>query len=267
MQGRVRKTLKIGMVQVEGDLTAKFRAARTAGFDGIEMDSPGLDVAATRAASEASGLPVDGTVCSTHWQKTHTHPDPQVRQAALADLQTAIRDTHAIGGHTCLLVVGHGKDGPESEIWPRAIENIRQALPLAAELGIVIAIENVWNHFLYDHQGGADQSAEKYAQFVDELHSPWVGMQLDIGNHWKYGNMGDWVRALDRRVVKLDLKGYSRAQQDWTDIGEGDIDWADVRRALVEINFYGWAAAEVGGGDLARLTKIADQIDQVLQLK
>ena len=267
LQGRVRKTLKIGMVNVEGDLAARFRAAQTAGFDGIEMDSPGLNVKETRAAIAATGLPVDGTVCSTHWQKTHTHPDPQIRREALADLQTALRDTHAIGGHTTLLVVGHGKDGPESEIWPRAIENIRQALPLAAELGIYIAIENVWNRFLYDHDGGADQSAEKYVRFVDELNSPWVGMQLDIGNHWKYGDMGGWVRTLGRRVVKLDLKGYSRARQDWTDIGEDDIDWADVRRALLEINFYGWAAAEVGGGDVARLTKVAGQIDEVLKLK
>jgi hexulose-6-phosphate isomerase len=254
------------MVGGEGDLTERFRIAKSAGFDGIEMDSPGMDVAATRAAIDATGLVVDGTVCSTHWQKTHTSPDAAVRRAALEDLRTALRDTRAVGGHTALLVVGHGKDGPEAEIWPRAIENIAQALPLAAELGVYIAIENVWNHFLYDHEGGADQTADKYIQFVDELNSPWVGMQFDIGNHWKYGPMGDWIRALGKRIVKLDLKGYSRAQQDWADIGQGDIDWADVRKALREINFHGWAAAEVGGGDQARLKTIAQQIDQVLGL-
>ena len=59
--------------------------------------------------------------------------------------------------------------------------------------------------------------------------------------------MADWIRQLGRRVIKLDLKGYSRADQEWTHIGDGDIDWADVRKALVEINYYGWAAAEVTG--------------------
>lgn len=269
LKGRIFKTLKIGMVRVKGSLTDKFNAAKEAGFAGIEMNSPGLNVEETKKAMAESGLPVDGTVCSTHWQKTHTNPDAAVRAVALRDLQTAIRDTHAVGGNTALLVVGHGKDGPENEIWPRAIENISKALPLCAELGVYIAIENVWNHFLYDHDGDHTQTADKFVRFVDELNSPWVGMQFDIGNHWKYGSMGDWIRALGKRVVKLDLKGYSRAKNDWAPkhaIGAGDIDWADVRKALMEINYYGWAAAEVGGGDLDRLKEISANMDRVFGL-
>ena len=267
LEGRIYKTLKIGMVKVPGSLTDKFAAAKEAGFAGIEMNSPGMDVAATRLAITESGLPVDGTVCSTHWKKTHTSADKKVRAAALKDLQTAIRDTHAVGGNTALLVVGHGKDGPESEIWPRAIENISKALPLCAELGVYIAIENVWNHFLYDHDGDHLQTAGKFVKFVDDLNSPWVGMQFDIGNHWKYGSMGDWIRALGKRVVKLDLKGYSRAKKNWVkEIGTGDIDWVDVRKALIEIDYYGWAAAEVGGGDLARLKQISANMDRVFGL-
>ena len=267
LEGRIYKTLKIGMVKVKGSLTEKFAAAKEAGFAGIEMNSPGMDVEATRLAIKESGLPVDGTVCSTHWNKTHTSPDEKVRAEALRDLQTAIRDTHAVGGNTALLVVGHGKDGPESEIWPRAIENISKALPLCAELGVYIAIENVWNRFLYDHDGDHLQPADKFVKFVDDLNSPWVGMQFDIGNHWKYGSMGDWIRSLGKRVVKLDLKGYSRAKNNWVkEIGTGDIDWADVRKALIEINYYGWAAAEVGGGDLERLKQISANMDRVFGL-
>jgi hexulose-6-phosphate isomerase len=91
-------------------------------------------------------------------------------------------------------------------------------------------------------------------------------MQFDIGNHWKYGDPGAWIRALGRRIVKLDVKGYSRASQNWAPIGEGDIDWADVRQALKDINFSGWAAAEVGGGDAAWLKTVSGQLDQVFDL-
>ena len=263
---RIYKSLKIGMVRVNGSLTDKFNAVKNAGFDGVEMMSPGLNVQETKKAIGASGLPVDGTVCSTHWRKTHISSDATVRDQALKDLQAAIRDTHEVGGNTTLLVVGHGKDGPEQEIWPRAIENISKALPLCAQLGVYIAIENVWNKFLYDHHGGPDQTAIKYINFIDELDSPWVGMQFDIGNHWKYGRVGDWIRALGKRVVKLDLKGFSRTQNKFTKIGEGDIDWADVGKALKEINYYGWAAAEVSGGDLVRLREVSRNMDQVLNL-
>jgi L-ribulose-5-phosphate 3-epimerase len=267
LEGRLFKTLKIGMVRVEGSLTDKFRVAKEAGFDGIELNAPGIDVAETRQAIEDSGLPVDGTVCASHWDVRHTSPDADTRAQALEHLKGAIRQTHAVGGNTVLLVVGRGTDGPEEEIWPRAIENIAKALPTAAWYGVHIAIENVWNQFLYDHEGGHDQTADKFVRFVDEFNSPWVGMQFDIGNHWKYGSMGDWIRQLGRRVVKLDIKGFSRQEDKFTDIGEGDLDWADVRSALAEIGYAGWVAAEVGGGGLDRLRSIASSIDKVLEIR
>jgi L-ribulose-5-phosphate 3-epimerase len=263
---RLLKTLKVGMVKVPGDLTAKFAAVKAAGYDGIELDSPGIDVEETKKAIAATGLVVDGSVCSTHWGTRHTSSDTAVRAKALEDLKTALTQTHAVGGHTVLLVVGKGEDGPEAEIWPRSVENIKQALPLAAELGMTIAIENVWNQFLYEHNGPNNQTADKFVKYVDEFKSPWVGMQFDIGNHWKYGNPAEWIRTLGHRVVKLDIKGFARAGDKWADITKDDIPWADVRRALDDIGFYGWVAAEVGGGDGERLKTVAQQIDAALNI-
>lgn len=266
LKGRLKKTLKIGMVKVEGSLTKKFAAAKAAGFDGIELNAPGFDVSEVLTAIAETGLPVDGTVITDHWDVRHTDASSKVRAAALNSLREGLRATKAVGGHTALLVVGHGKDGSEADIWKRSVDNIAQAVPLAAELGVHIAIENVWNQFLYDHSGDATQTADKYVRYVDEFRSPWVGMQFDIGNHWKYGSMGGWIRHLGNRVIKLDVKGYSRADDKFTEIGSGDIDWADVQTALQEINFYGWVAAEVGGGGPAELKSIAEQMDSVFGL-
>lgn len=266
MAGRLYKSLKLGMIKVEGSLQEKFTVAKEAGFMGVEPTAPGLDVEETRRAIAGSGLVVDGTVCGTHWQVRHTSHDAEVRAKALEDLRAALRFTHAVGGHSVLLVAGKGEDGPEPEIWRRSVENIRQAIPLAAQLGVSIVIENVWNQFLYDHNGGPDQTAEKFVRYVDAFQSPWVGMQFDIGNHWKYGSMGDWIRALGRRVLKLDVKGFSRALGKFTPIGEGDVDYADVRKALHEINFHGWLAAEVSGGDSAHLKSVSAQMDAAFGL-
>jgi hexulose-6-phosphate isomerase len=261
---RILKTLKIGMVKVNGSLEDKFRVVKEAGFDGLELNAPGIDVAATRAAIAQTGLVVDGTVCATHWKVRHSSPDADVRRQALQDLITGIEQTSAIGGHTLLLVVGHGDDGPESEIIPRSIENIAQALPTAAKHGIYIAIENVWNKFLYDHDGSADQSADRFAAYVDTFNSPWVGMQFDLGNHWQYGDPAQWIRTLGKRIVKLDIKGYSRAEGKFREITQGDIDWGSVRQALQEIGFHGWCAAEVKGGDSSELRRIATEIETAL---
>lgn len=263
---RLLKTLKLGMVRVQGNLTAKFQAAKDAGFDGIELGVPGINVEEVKEAIEKTGLPVDGSVGNTHWQIRHSSPDKATREKALQLLEKSIVETHAVGGHTVLVVVGKGGDGSEAEVWERSIENLKKVLPLCAELGMTLAIENVWNQFCYVHDGPNDQTADQFVKYVDEFDSPWVGMQFDIGNHWKYGNPADWIRQLGRRVVKLDIKGFSRQANGWKDITEDDLPWADVRTALDDIGFYGWVAAEVGGGDQERLTKIANQIDDALNI-
>lgn len=262
LKGRFYKTLKIGMISGGANLTEKFAIAKGAGFDGVELNAPGYDIEEVRRAIAETGLPVDGTVCADHWGVRHSDPDPAVRKQALETLLKALEATHAVGGHTVLLVVGHGKDGTEQEVWDRSVENIRQAIPLAAKLGVAIAVENVWNEFCYDHKGGSDQTGEKFVKYIDAFASPWVGMQFDIGNHWKYGSMGDWIRALDKRVIKLDVKGFSRKENKFTPIDQGDIDYPDVVKALLEINFHGWCAAEVGGGDAEYLKGVATGMDR-----
>jgi L-ribulose-5-phosphate 3-epimerase len=267
LKGRLYKTLKLGMVSLKGGtLTDKFKLAKAAGFGAIEIGCPGANIADVKKATADSGLPVDGSVGNTHWQVRHTHEEAAVRAKALDHLKQSLIETEAVGGKTCLLVVGHGNDGPEEEIWKRSVDNISLALPLAGELGVSIVVENVWNQFCYDHGGDHTQTADKFVKYIDDFNSPLVGMQFDIGNHWKYGSMGDWIRQLNKRIIKLDVKGFSRAEGKFKQIGAGDLDFADVNDALAEINFHGWCAAEVGGGGPDRLKQISDNMDRVFNL-
>ncbi len=165
-----------------------------------------------------------------------------------------------------LIVVGGGQDGAAEVIEARCREEIEKLLPLAASLGQPILIENVWNRMFYDHDAGPEQTADRFIKFVDSFNSPWVGMYYDIGNHWKYGQPGDWIRAFGRRCVKLDVKGFSREQGKFTEIGKGDLPWGDVRKALDEIGFAGWATAEVGGGDVKRLSVVCQQMQEAFGL-
>lgn len=261
----LRKTLKINMVADGKTLVEKFAIAKRAGFAGVELNAPGFDVDQANAASASTGIIVDGTVGSYHWAERHTDPDPNIRNIALAKLKQGLRDTAAVGADTMLLVPGHGKDGSPAEVYQRATAAIQAALPVADEVGVSILIENVWNHFLYQHDGPADQTADSLAQFVDAFDSPLVGVQFDIGNHWKYGDPAQWIVTLGPRIKKLDIKGFSRASDKFTDIGAGDIRWSDVESALHDIGFTGWLAAEVDGGDLDRLRDIAANMDRALR--
>ncbi len=262
-------SVKGGMVGIPGSMVEKFEALKAIGYDGIELNSPGGEnKAEALAASRQVGLPIHGVVDSIHWNIRLSDPNPEVRQRGLDGLLTAIKDTHFVGGTAVLLVPGAVRDPAnenQQQVWDRSIEQIRKAIPLAAKLGIHILIENVWNGFCYKHDGPDNQSADQLAAYIDAINSPWVGVYFDIGNHQKYGKPAQWIRTLGRRIVKLDVKDWGKSM-DWADIGHGDVDWPDVRKALREIGFAGWATAEVGGGDYDRLKLIHEQMVKVFDL-
>ncbi len=261
---RLRKTLKLNMVKGVGSLADKFTTVRAAGFEGVELDAPGFDVDEAKAAMQSTGLIIDGTVNVDHWKVRHSDPDPTVREAALKSCIDGLRATSAVGADTMLLVPGHGKDGTADEVFQRSLANIKLAIPVAEEVGVKIAIENVWNHFLYNHEGDTSQTADELARYIDAFASPWVGVQFDIGNHWKYGDPAGWIRTLGKRIVKLDVKGYSRSKSEWTQMAASDIDWADVRAALAEIEFKGWVAAEMAAGNAEYLKQVSQEMDELL---
>lgn len=256
-KNRILLSLKCGMCGDGKTLEEKFKLLKELGYDGVELDSPGgQNKDEAKKASEKVGLPTHGVVDSIHWGITLSDPSEEKRQKGLEGLLTAIRESDAIGGTSVLLVPAVvNKNVTEQQAWDRSIEQIRKALPLAAKLGVHILIENVWNRFLYDHDGPNNQTADKLAKYLDEINSPWVGSYFDIGNHQKYGKPAEWIRTLGKRIVKLDVKDWG-VKAGWAKIGSGDVDWPDVRKALAETKFTGWATAEVGGGNRERCAEI-----------
>lgn len=264
---KILLSCKLGMIPArlgERDLTLvqRLKMAQEAGFDGVDFDQAGnYSEQQARDAVRESGVFVHNAINHAHWSKRLTSSLEQERAEAKANIEHCIRVSHAAGGNGVLIVVGKADDGTEAETLDRCREEIRSLIPLAASLGQPILIENVWNRMMYDHDRGPEQSAEQFIEFVDSFNSPWVGMYYDIGNHWKYGQPGDWIRAFGYRCVKLDVKGFSRAENKFTDIGEGDLPWDQVRKALDDIHFTGWATAEVGGGDVPRLSQVREQME------
>jgi len=254
-----------GKVVKQFSINERLLMAAEAGFDGVDFDEAGsFTPEQARAAVKETGVFVHNAINHTHWGVRLTDPKQETRDKARANMDHCIRVSHAAGGSAILIVVGKGEDGPAEEIEERCRQEIKKSIPLAASLGQRILFENVWNKMMYDHDQPPEQSADRFIKFVDSFNSPWVGMYYDIGNHWKYGQPGAWLRAFGPRAVKLDVKGFSRKKNEFVDItsADDDVPWAEVRHALQDIGFAGWATAEVGGGDVKRLAVVREQMQK-----
>ncbi len=261
----IKKSLKFGMVEEGTSILEKFKLLKELGYDGVELDSPSdLDQDEVLAAKKETGLEIPGIIDSVHWKFHLTDPDPAVRAKGIEGLKTALNDCKRFGGTTVLLVPGVvNKDVSYESAYKTSQEEIRKVLPLAEELDIKIAIENVWNNFLL--------SPLEAARYVDELDSPMIGWYMDVGNVVRYGWPEHWIRTLGKRILKMDIKEYSREKQEkegiWkgfdVNLLEGDCNWPAVMAAVDEIGYTGWGSAEVPGGKRDRLKDISDRMDKI----
>ena len=261
----LKKAVNLGMIGGNGSVADRFKMAKDAGFDGLELNRPdAIPLDELLKARDATGLEIAGIICSTHWGKPLSSPDPAVVEAGLKGLRLALADAAELRCTRMLLVPGVvNKQISYDDCWKRSIENIKRALPDAEKANCKICIENVWNNFIIDPMSAA--------RFVDEIGSPWAGWHLDLGNLITFGWPEQWARILGPRVLNLHIKEFSRKKRDEegfgkgfnVELGEGDNDWPATMKALDDIGYRGYGIAEVGGGDAARLKFLAERMDKI----
>lgn len=262
-----RISLKWSMVE-EPDLSIgdKFLLLADLGYDGVELDAPNeLSMAEVIAARDRSGLAIPGVINSMHWKAPLTDPDPDVRALCVQSIKTALDNAAEYGASTVLVVPGvvNAKTS-YTEAYARSAQELARVLDHAEKRGVSIAIENVWNDFLL--------SPLEAARFLDDFNHPRIGWYFDVGNVLRYGRPPDWIEALGKRILKVDIKEFSLERMNSlgprqgfdVELGDGDCDWPAVNRALAEVGYSGWVSLEVPGGDRKRLGEIKSRADRIV---
>lgn len=261
-----KKAIMWATVGVKGTVRDKMQAVKAAGFTGVEMTSH-LEQAEVLKARDEAGLEITSVCGEHHWKLPLSHPDAQVRAEGLLALQQTLRDAKAYGAGSVLLVPGVVNNEVSFEVcWQRSIAQIRQAIPLAAELGVKISIENVWNNFI--------TTEEQAVRYLDELNSPWVQWHFDVGNIIRYGDPIAWIRALGKRLSRVHIKEYSRDRamrsgDPWAgfrvSLTEGANNWAGIMKALEEIGYRGYLITEQSGGETPEgLRDLCQRLDKII---
>jgi len=261
----IKKAIMWATVGIKGSVLEKMKAIKKAGFDGVEMMSD-LNVDDVLKARDEIGLEIPSVCGVHHWGKPLSHPDAKVRAEGLEALNECLHKAKRYGASSVLLVPGVvNKEISYDEAYKRSQEEIRKAIPLAEELGVKIAIENVWNQFLL--------SPLEAARYVDAFKSTAVGWHFDVGNVINYGWPEHWIPVLGKRIQKLHIKEFSRQKRDkeglWKGfqvaLGEGDNNWPAIMKALDGIGYRGWAITEQPGGDSPEgLKDLAQRLEKIL---
>ena len=261
--GGLKKAVYVSMLPKELGYLDKFKLAVEVGFQGVEIGTiaDAAVAAEIKEAASKAGLKIHGVMNADHWRYPLSSADPEVVNKSVAGMETSLRNAKLWGADVVLLVPGVvNADTGYKDAWTRSQKVIKdRILPLAAELKVIIGLEEVWNKFLL--------SPLEMARYVDEFNSPWVKAYLDVGNMLFYGFPQDWIRTLGPRICRVHVKDFKldrgKGQFSWTNLGEGDVDWPAVRAALAEVKYEGWVTTEISGGDAAYLKDVVARLDRI----
>jgi hexulose-6-phosphate isomerase len=283
---RIHKAMIVGQVT-----EATLQPLKEAGFEGVETTyiGPEAEAAQGRAAAEKLGMRVHSVLRG--WMEFNSS-DPKKVDESLEKTRLALRAASAYGADAILLVPCRISGMPMPEAWEFDIafdgktghvtrvaagdnarfetyikaqnhatdtsrDAVQKLIPLAQQLKVVIALENVWNNLWV--------KPDLFRQFVASFGSPWVKAYFDIGNHVKYAPPQDWIKTLDGLIAKLHIKDFQLNPDGhggkFVHPRDGSIDWPAVRRALDDIGYDGWASIEDGGLPLAEFSRRFDLIE------
>jgi hexulose-6-phosphate isomerase len=284
-KGQLRKAMIVGEVT-----ESALQPLKEAGFQGVETTHicPEAEAAKGRATAEKLGMRVHSVLRG--WMEFNSEDSAKVAEG-LEKTRMALRAAKGYGADAILLVPCRIGGMPMPEAWEfdiafdaatghvtrvaagdnekyaayikaqnQATDTSRAAVEklatLAEELNVVIALANVWNNLWV--------KPALFQNFVASFKSPWVKAYFDIGNHVKYAPPQDWIHVLGPLLVKLHIKDFKLNPDGhggkFVHPRDGSIDWPEVRKALDEAGYNGWATIEDGGLPLAEFNKRFDQI-------
>ena len=167
-------------------------------------------------------------------------PFPTDKPQVKGYLKRAIECTAEAGGKICVI---HPVNNWDAE---KNAEFYFELLPFAKEHGVKIATENMWN---WTRENGLDQAAraacshhDDFVAHLDAVNDEFFVACLDIGHAEMKGldtSAPEMIRAIGNRLGALHIHDNDR----WKDLHRipfsGSIDWAEVIKALKEVDYKG----------------------------
>jgi len=240
--------------------------AATLGVDGLEFYSGFLEdddafLKKTKLALEKHGLEMPMLCCSPDF----TQPDPALLQKEIERQKRMIEITAFFGGKFCRVLSGQRR--PElarAAGVAQVVRVIKSLLPFAEKNGVVLNMENHYKDNYWQYPEFA-QKMDVFAEIVDQIDSPWFGVNYDPSNTILAGEDPlELLERVKRRVVSMhasdrflksgtiedlrkeeDSVGYASRLSHGV-IGKGMNDYDKIFSTLNAAGFHSWISIEDG---------------------
>src|SRR6185437_5417627 len=212
-----------------------------------------------RRQVEERGKKIPMLCCSPDF----THPDIRFREKEIEKQKGWIEMTHILGGSYCRVLSGQRRPGISNDGVKLASESIEACLPYAAELGIVLILENHYKDDFWEYPEFA-QKMDVFCQLAASIQHPNFAVNYDPSNTYLAGEdpiellkrVSDRVvtmHASDRYLLEGTIKDLQQEEAGVTgyakrlrhgEIGKGLNDYDAIFTELKRVHFNGWISIE-----------------------
>jgi sugar phosphate isomerase/epimerase len=166
--------------------------------------------------------------------------DAADRERRFAFLERCAQMAAELGGDTVSLWSGiPAPDVAADAAWHSLIEGVRRLCDRVAPLGIQVAFE--------PEPGMLVNSLADWERLRDAVTAPNLGLTLDVGHVpcTEAISAGEAIRRYGGSLRTVHLDDSRNGVHEHLQIGDGELDWVDVMRALREVGFSGIASVEL----------------------
>jgi len=229
---------------------------REGGDLGIDMGESDLKKVAEKCA--AAGVEISSVIGGYSNRGSMLSLNPEDRKNCSKSVKRILEIAGILGVHAMLLHPGQlGSAGTYQQAWDGFLEELKELAPIAESNKAAICVENVWNKFLL--------SPKEMREFVDAAGSDYVGAYLDTANMMAYGYPEQWVRGLGKRMKRVHFKDFARREHKFTNLLDGDTDWALLMKELRNVGYDDAVIHEVGG-DHEKLVDLGERMRKIVAM-
>jgi len=230
----------------------RMRLAKASGYEAIELtleaegeicpETPADDIKRFKQMANEIGLQTPTVASGLYWSDPVVGPDDAAGEKGMAIVRKQLEFAQVLGAATILVVpCTVTPEFPYDMAYDRALEIFSGPIAEeAAQRGVNIGIENVWNKFLL--------SPLEFRNLLDEINKPFVGAYFDVGNVLISAYPDQWIRILGERIKAVHLKDFKCSIgtiEGFIDLLEGDVPWDRVMAAFKAIGYDGPVTAEM----------------------